>query len=244
MDHRIEGKALLESWIIMKLHNPSDISAAIWVWAQFSFGETNLLCIGAFENWISLFSSLCSRTRQLSLAVWCGTQLVINSNQFKNILILGPQHCCLVFLLVCGVTLSRNLISYHVVYTWNTLSVETASRLRECTALLCYYVPAGLWALVGVNLINIDLTQIACAVSYQINVFTSLCKQTSCITSFEGWSHTELLSQPQVQIRFGSGPKYYGPKMFRLHWNLNAINIREEHRCTELGWRIKSWMDS
>ena len=95
----------------------------------------------------------------------------------------------------CGVTLSRNLISYHVVYMWNTLSVETTSRLRACRALLYYYVLAVLaclQVLVGANLINIDLTQVVCAVSYQIfieiqlNVFTSLCKQTSCITSFEG----------------------------------------------------------
>ena len=68
----------------------------------------------------------------------------------------------------CGVTLSQNLISHHVVCMWiiiYTLIVETTSHLHSCTALLCYFVLAHLQAPVGASFMNTDSARIACAVS-------------------------------------------------------------------------------
>ena len=126
----------------------------------------------------------------------------------------------------CGVTLSWNVISHHVVYTWiifYTLSVETNSRLRACTALICFYVPARLQVLVGANLVNINSAQISCTVSdiilsqIQLTIF-SHCKQIVLIIShwrLTSYGVTRSALLLNVTFFYSSSSKF-GIIMFQL----------------------------
>lgn len=109
------------------------------------------------------------------------------------------------------VTLSWNVISHHVVYTWiifYTLSVETNSRL---------------WVLVGANLVNINSAQFSCTVSdlilsqIQLTIF-SHCKQIVLIIShwrLTSYGVTRSALLLNVTFFYSSSSKF-GIIMFQL----------------------------